>query len=394
MSRTQSSYTNRRFAKLACIFLGVAWTVNLAGFAGLAEAQYSSSNAAIKQRREESNRQRQQDREESNLRRQQEAEQRAEEVARRTQEATRRTDEATRIRFAQVVAQFEPNPKPLPLHGAARDGDLQEMLRLLSSGANANEADPLNGWRPLHYAAAAGQLDAAKMLMEHRASVSLGTIPGQFSPLMFAARNRHPDMVRLLITCGAGVRAVDANGSSALHYAADGLDEESIELLLANGCGVALGGGRAGTPMQRLDSARTRLIQDVYPSSMPSYYSFIECPICSSMGGDGPRRGTNAGVGPVSDSEFNPSCKVCRGTKKMVISRTLHREFAEDQLQKDDIENWHGRCGAILKLFSPTTKRSPQEEALRGEILQKYRVIDDVPAASQPSDSSVLPLSP
>src|SRR6185295_18401314 len=50
------------------------------------------------------------------------------------------------------------------LHHAAADGQVLEVLRLLTAGANANAQDD-NGWSPLHFAAQAVSPGATQALL-------------------------------------------------------------------------------------------------------------------------------------------------------------------------------------------------------------------------------------
>ena len=90
------------------------------------------------------------------------------------------------------------------LHGLARENNVQEMVRLLSSRENLNAKDKYKRWvgmerfsyrTPLHIACFAGSLDAARLLVESGANVNAIALD-DLRPLGFAVMKNHLDIVR------------------------------------------------------------------------------------------------------------------------------------------------------------------------------------------------------
>ena len=80
---------------------------------------------------------------------------------------------------------------------------LEIISRLLNAGVDIH-AMGMNGWTALHMAAARGSVDKARLLIAAGADVNRRKeIDGSETPLMEAAFCGHPEMVRLLLQCGA-----------------------------------------------------------------------------------------------------------------------------------------------------------------------------------------------
>lgn len=91
---------------------------------------------------------------------------------------------------------------------ASASGNVEEIKRLLSSGANI-EAVAIKEWTPLTAAADNGQLDAVKTLIEAGAKVD-APAPGGVRAWQLAAIGGHEDVVLYLLQAGADIGAVDA----------------------------------------------------------------------------------------------------------------------------------------------------------------------------------------
>lgn len=96
-----------------------------------------------------------------------------------------------------------------PLHLAVLGGDVAEVERLLSLGADPNAADA-NGFTPLHYAAQQGELDATRLLLHGGASVDARNSHGN-TPLFVAVFNSRGrgDIIESLRDGGADPGAVN-----------------------------------------------------------------------------------------------------------------------------------------------------------------------------------------
>ena len=80
---------------------------------------------------------------------------------------------------------------------AAAEGNLPEIRRLLSNGANPNDTDG-NSTTPIHFAASTGQLEAVKILLSAGANPDPDVISTP-TPLAMAASGGHDAVIRLLL---------------------------------------------------------------------------------------------------------------------------------------------------------------------------------------------------
>jgi ankyrin repeat protein len=93
---------------------------------------------------------------------------------------------------------------------AARHGHEDVVAALLAAGADvaardANARDSEGGHQPLHHAVRGGQAGVIGRLLDAGADVDALTTFGN-PPLNFAIRANRPDVARLLLSRGAGVR--------------------------------------------------------------------------------------------------------------------------------------------------------------------------------------------
>ena len=107
------------------------------------------------------------------------------------------------------------NPKAAPLHDAARDGNLDEVNRLIATGADVNAKEDKYGvvWTPLHFACNHGHEDVIKALLAAGADVDAKD-EGGWTPLHWS---QNVDVVSALLAAGADVDAKDNNGKTPLH---------------------------------------------------------------------------------------------------------------------------------------------------------------------------------
>lgn len=152
-----------------------------------------------------------------------------------------------------------------PIHDAARNGDVAEVKRLLAldpSFANLVDTEAKNnGVTPLHYAAEKGRKAVAQMLLAAGADIdargSMGTAlelavfcghtdvaellldkGGRLDLFTASGLGRTDDIVRLLNKDKTLIDAEDADGQTALHWAAYTGQKGAAELLLAKGAKI------------------------------------------------------------------------------------------------------------------------------------------------------------
>lgn len=122
----------------------------------------------------------------------------------------------------------QPRRKPRPgvdeygrtsLHYAAADGKVEEVIRLLSGGANPNAQDD-NGWTALHFAAQAVSPRATEALLAAGAQTELKDSSGNtaLSTAVFASRG-NGSVIELLRRAGADPHAANSSGVTPLSLA-------------------------------------------------------------------------------------------------------------------------------------------------------------------------------
>ena len=106
-----------------------------------------------------------------------------------------------------------------PLHYAASDGKVEEVIRLLAAGANPNAQDD-NGWSPLHFAAQAVSPGATEALLAAGAQTELKDSFGNtaLSTAVFESRG-NGSVIQLLRRAGADPHAANSSGVTPLSLA-------------------------------------------------------------------------------------------------------------------------------------------------------------------------------
>ena len=87
-----------------------------------------------------------------------------------------------------------------PLHDAAMNGHLKQVMLLMDRGATFSSAH--NGCSPLHYACQNGHLSVAQMLLEQHSFQMYYVTKNEDTALHVAARNGHAAIVKLLLDSG------------------------------------------------------------------------------------------------------------------------------------------------------------------------------------------------
>lgn len=149
---------------------------------------------------------------------------------------------------------------------AAALGAVEQLRGLVNDDASCVRARSWDGWTPLHLTAFFGRADAASVLLDAGADTeAVSDNPSANTPLCAAlAGASDPELVRLLVTRGANVRARAGHGVTPLHLAASRGADALASLLLAHGAerAAAMDDGTtpSGIARQRGHTATAELI--------------------------------------------------------------------------------------------------------------------------------------
>ena len=132
-----------------------------------------------------------------------------------------------------------------PLGDAAKKGDTAEVERLLASGADANEEDPMAS--PLHWAAMNGHAPVIKILADSGAELNAqSSMLG--APLHAASRFNRVDAIKALLAAGANPDARDRDEFTPLMRAIVENRPDAAEALILGGADIdAVGNAPGGT---------------------------------------------------------------------------------------------------------------------------------------------------
>ncbi|HTG14366.1 MAG TPA: TonB family protein [Blastocatellia bacterium] len=112
---------------------------------------------------------------------------------------------------------------------AARDGEINDIEKLLKHGVDVNAMDS-SGWTALIYASARGDPKSVKLLLKANADANAKD-EGGYTALMAAAQYGHDSIVKLLLSGGADVNAVTNDGRTAIGLAAKSRRSQIGEIL-------------------------------------------------------------------------------------------------------------------------------------------------------------------
>ena len=119
-----------------------------------------------------------------------------------------------------------------PLMVATLWGKLHAVKWFLEKGATV-ACENNEGWNTLHYAAQGGDTDIISLIHTHLPNIESKTGEGH-TPLMVAALAGKLHVVKLFLERGATVTSVKSNGWNILHFAAQGSDPDTIDLILTH----------------------------------------------------------------------------------------------------------------------------------------------------------------
>jgi ankyrin repeat protein len=108
-----------------------------------------------------------------------------------------------------------------PMSLAAEVANTNVLKVLLEAGANADSPNP-DGQTALLAVARTGSVEAAKLLLDHGATIDAKEKFGGQTALMWASARRHPEMMQMLISKGAGVNARSTDRDYQRHVTAEG----------------------------------------------------------------------------------------------------------------------------------------------------------------------------
>ncbi len=117
------------------------------------------------------------------------------------------------------------------LHMAVRSGNLNEVDKLLASGADVNARDTLGG-TPLLDAAWAGNVEIARVLLQHGADVNAVHREAGSTALEYAVLTGRTAIVKLLLAAGANTARRYRYDQTVLHLAAARGFPQILELLV------------------------------------------------------------------------------------------------------------------------------------------------------------------
>jgi len=141
-----------------------------------------------------------------------------------------------------------------PIHDAARDGDIDELIRLLDSGASVDDGTSSSGIgsrTPLYIAVERGHLAAVELLLDRGANPNVRLSGSGFTPLWESVGlGGQPEIVSALIEHGADVNASDRIANrSPLHWAARYSTPEVVDLLIRHGADLNALNDSGETPL-------------------------------------------------------------------------------------------------------------------------------------------------
>ena len=176
------------------------------------------------------------------------------------------------------------------IHMAVRNGNPHLIRRMATEGSNPNQKTH-DGFAPLHLAAQWGHREAAVMLIRAGCDKEMPTgnkeKPKALTALLIAAMKHHTELLLTLIEEGCQVQATTPDNSNAIHLAVTGLQLpkpqqnpyldpyhqfatdhlghrspdvcETVKVLVEHGCNVNAMNSEGLTPLDLLQSMRTKM---------------------------------------------------------------------------------------------------------------------------------------
>lgn len=157
------------------------------------------------------------------------------------------------LHWFKIRPLVEPRPVEIthiqepPLIRAAKGGDVAEIRRLISKGANVNAANP-TGFTALMFAVV-NATDAVPDLLAAGANVNTKDDVEDVTALTVACQRTNLQVVQELVNHGAKVNAISKYGQTPLMTAARTCSEPVVRYLLQNGANPAEKNARRGTAL-------------------------------------------------------------------------------------------------------------------------------------------------
>ena len=152
--------------------------------------------------------------------------------------------------------------KAQDIFAAARVNDTSAILNYIKEGADVNIVNS-KGFTPLILAVYNNNLEATKVLIIKGARVDVQDFSGN-TALMGATFKGYTNMVDLLIELGkANVNQVNANGASALIFAATFGQKDIAEKLIAHGADKSIKDNRGKTAKDHAIMQDNKVLVDI-----------------------------------------------------------------------------------------------------------------------------------
>lgn len=166
---------------------------------------------------------------------------------------------------AAQIAKVENKEADKQLLEAAQSGNLEQVKKALTAGANINAKDKYQ-WTALHHASShGGDIEVVKELISAKAIID-STDEWKMTPLHWVTKNNYNNnddvVIRALIEAKANVDAVGYNNWTALHYAACYSENEAVKILIAVSANIDAENCAHETPLHlAINKSNTEMIK-------------------------------------------------------------------------------------------------------------------------------------
>ncbi|HMV77153.1 MAG TPA: ankyrin repeat domain-containing protein [Leptospiraceae bacterium] len=122
-----------------------------------------------------------------------------------------------------------------PLFEAVKKNDADSVKKIISSGISPDIQEKETGRTALHYAAEKGFKEIAELLLENQVNSGIKMATGLNLPVHLAAYNGQTDIIKLLVSKGADIHAVNGRTETPLFLAAQNGHMETVKFLHSKG---------------------------------------------------------------------------------------------------------------------------------------------------------------